>query len=93
MSSIIQPSYGAKTYNPPTKSHKAAQSGAKAGSFMDMAIQTSQNRAAAFTAGLSGNTGMSGMPSSLMADLAVRSGRQVLSGGTEAVGEIGRAHV
>ncbi|MCI9589567.1 MAG: hypothetical protein HFG42_03265 [Lachnospiraceae bacterium] len=86
MSSIIQPSYGAKTYNPPTKSHKAAQSGTKAGSFMDMAIQTSQNRAAAFTAGLSGNTGMSGMPSGLMADLAVRSGRQVLSGGTEAVG-------
>ena len=85
MSNTIQPSYGAQTYSAPTKAREARQTGTQGSSFMDMAAQASRSRADTFTTGLGGLAGMAAMPTSLMMDLAVRSGEQVQAGGTEAV--------
>ena len=85
MSNTIQPSYGAQTYSAPTKAREARQTGTQGSSFMDMAAQASRSRADTFTTGLGGLAGMAAMPTSLMMDLAVRSGGQVQAGGTEAV--------
>ena len=85
MSNTIQPSYGTQTYSTPTKSREAKQTGTQGSSFMDMAAQASRSRADTFTTGLGGLAGMAAMPTSLMMDLAVRSGGQVQAGGTEAV--------
>ena len=85
MSNTIQPSYGAQTYSTPTKAREARQTGTQGSSFMDMAAQASRSRADTFTTGLGGLAGMAAMPTSLMMDLAVRSGGQVQAGGTEAV--------
>ena len=85
MSNTIQPSYGTQTYSSPTKTREARQTGTQGSSFMDMAAQASRSRADTFTTGLGGLAGMAAMPTSLMMDLAVRSGGQVQAGGTEAV--------
>ena len=85
MSNTIQPSYGAQTYSAPTKSREAKQAGTQGSSFMDMAAQASRSRAGSFTTGLGGLAGMAAMPTSLMMDLAVRSGGQVQAAETEAV--------
>ena len=85
MSNTIQPSYGAQTYSAPTKSRETKQTGTQGSSFMDMAAQASRSRADTFTTGLGGLAGMEAMPTSLMMDLAVRSGGQVQAAGTEAV--------
>ena len=85
MSNTIQPSYGAQTYSTPTKARETKQTGTQGSSFMDMAAQASKSRADTFTTGLGGLAGMAAMPTSLMMDLAVRSGGQVQAAGTEAV--------
>ena len=85
MSNTIQPSYGAQTYSAPAKARKTKQTGTQGSSFMDMAAQASRSRADTFTTGLGGLAGMAAMPTSLMMDLAVRSGGQVQAAGTEAV--------
>ena len=85
MSNTIQPSYGTQTYSSPTKTRETKQTGTRGSSFMDMAAQASRSRADTFTTGLGGLAGMAAMPTSLMMDLAVRSGGQVQAGGTEAV--------
>ena len=85
MSNTIQPSYGTQAYSVPTKAREAKQTGTQGSSFMDMAAQASRSRADTFTTGLGGLAGMAAMPTSLMMDLAVRSGEQVQAGGTEAV--------
>ena len=85
MSNTIQPSYGAQTYSTPTKARETKQAGTQGSSFMDMAAQASRSRADTFTTGLGGLAGMAAMPTSLMMDLAVRSGGQVQAAGTEAV--------
>ena len=85
MSNTIQPSYGAQTYSAPAKTRETKQTGTQGNSFMDMAAQASRSRADTFTTGLGGLAGMAAMPTSLMMDLAVRSGGQVQAAGTEAV--------
>ena len=85
MSNTIQPSYGAQTYSAPTKARETKQTGTQGSSFMDMAAQASKSRADTFTTGLGGLAGMAAMPTSLMMDLAFRSGGQVQAAGTEAV--------
>lgn len=85
MSNTIQPSYGTQTYSAPAKTRKAKQAGTQSSRFMDMAAQASRSRADTFTTGLGGLAGMAAMPTSLMMDLAVRSGGQVQAAGTEAV--------
>ena len=85
MSNTIQPGYGTQTYSSPTKTRETKQTGTRGSSFMDMAAQASRSRADTFTTGLGGLAGMAAMPTSLMMDLAVRSGGQVQAGGTEAV--------
>jgi len=85
MSNTIQPGYGAQTYSTPTKARETKQTGTQGSSFMDMAAQASRSKADTFTTGLGGLTGMAAMPTSLMMDLAVRSGGQVQAAGTEAV--------
>ena len=85
MSNTIQPGYGTQTHSTPTKSREAKQTGTQGSSFMDMAAQASRSRADTFTTGLGGLAGMAAMPTSLMMDLAVRSGGQVQAAGTEAV--------
>ncbi len=85
MSNTIQPSYGTQTYSAPTKARETKQTGTQGSSFMDMAAQASRSRADTFTTGLGGLAGMAAMPTSLMMDLAVRSGGQVQAGGAEAV--------
>ena len=84
MSNTIQPSYGAQTYSAPTKARETKQTGTQGSSFMDMAAQASRSRADTFTTGLGGLAGMAAMPTSLMMDLAVRSGGQVQAGSVEA---------
>ena len=85
MSNTIQPSYGTQTYSSPTKARETKQTGTQGSSFMNMAAQASKSRADTFTTGLGGLAGMAAMPTSLMMDLAVRSGGQVQAAGTEAV--------
>ena len=85
MSNTIQPSYGAQTYSAPAKARETKQTGTQGSSFMDMAAQASRSRADTFTTGLGGLAGMAAMPTSLMMDLAVRSGGQMQAAGTEAV--------
>ena len=85
MSNTIQPSYGAQTYSAPAKARETKQTGTQGSSFMDMAAQASRSRADTFTTGLGGLTGMAAMPTSLMMDLAVRSGGQMQAAGTEAI--------
>jgi len=85
MSNTIQPSYGTQAYSVPTKAREAKQTGTQGSSFMDMAAQASRSRADTFTTGLGGLAGMAAMPTSLMMDLAVRSGGQVQAAETEAV--------
>ena len=85
MSNTIQPSYGAQTYSAPTKARETKQTGTQGSSFMDMAAQASKSRADTFTTGLGGLAGMAAMPTSLMMDLAVRSGGQMQAAGTEAI--------
>ena len=85
MSNTIQPSYGTQTYSSPAKARETKQTGTQGSSFMDMAAQASRSRADTFTTGLGGLASMAAMPTSLMMDLAVRSGGQVQAAGTEAV--------
>ncbi|MCI8878421.1 MAG: hypothetical protein HFF78_05565 [Oscillospiraceae bacterium] len=85
MSNTIQPSYGTQTYSSPTKARETKQTGTRGSSFMDMAAQVSRSRADTFTTGLGGLAGMAAMPTSLMMDLAVRSGGQVQAAEPEAV--------
>ena len=85
MSNTIQPGYGTQTYSTPTKSRETKQTGTQGSSFMDMAAQASKSRADTFTTGLGGLAGMAAMPTSLMMDLAVRSGGQVQAAEREAV--------
>ena len=85
MSNTIQPSYGAQTYSAPAKARETKQTGTQGSSFMDMAAQASKSRADTFTTGLGGLAGMAAMPTSLMMDLAVRSGGQMQAAGTEAI--------
>ena len=85
MSNTIQPSYGAQTYSTPTKARETKQAGTQGSSFMDMAAQASRSGADTFTTGLGGLAGMAAMPTSLMMDLAVRSGGQMQAAGTEAI--------
>ena len=85
MSNAIQANYGTTTYSAPTKARETKQTGTQGSSFMDMAAQASRSRADTFTTGLGGLAGMAAMPTSLMMDLAVRSGGQVQAAGTEAV--------
>lgn len=85
MSNTIQPGYGTQTYSTPTKSRETKQTGTRGSSFMDMAAQASRSGADTFTTGLGGLAGMAAMPTSLMMDLAVRSGGQVQAAEREAV--------
>ena len=85
MSNTIQPSYGTQTYSAPTKARETKRAGTQGSSFMDMAAQASRSRADTFTTGLGGLAGMAAMPTSLMMDLAVRSGGQVQAAEREAV--------
>ena len=85
MSNTIQPGYGMRTYSSPTKAREARQTGTQGSIFMDMAARASRSRADTFTTGLGGLAGMAAMPTSLMMDLAVRSGGQVQAAETEAV--------
>ena len=85
MSNTIQPGYGMRTYSSPTKDREARQTGTQGSIFMDMAARASRSRADTFTTGLGGLAGMAAMPTSLMMDLAVRSGGQVQAGGRSAV--------
>ena len=85
MSNTIQPSYGTQAYSVPTKAREAKQTGTQGNSFLDMAAQASRGRTDTLTTGLGGLAGMAAMPTSLMMDLAVRSGGQVQAAGTEAV--------
>ena len=85
MSNTIQPGYGTQTYSTPTKSRETKQTGTQGSSFMDMAAQASRSGADTFTTGLGGLAGMAAMPTSLMMDLAVRSGGQVQAAEREAV--------
>ena len=85
MSNTIQPSYGTQAYSTPTKARETKQTGTPGSSFMDMAAQASRSRADTFTTGLGGLAGMAAMPTSLMMDLAVRSGGQMQAAGTEAI--------
>ena len=85
MSNTIQPSYGTRTYSTPTKARETKQTATQGGSFMDMAAQASRSMADTFTTSLGGLAGMAAMPTSLMMDLAVRSGGQVQAGGAETV--------
>ncbi|MEY8575935.1 hypothetical protein AALD01_16520 [Oscillospiraceae bacterium 21-37] len=85
MNNTIQPSYGAQTYSAPAKARETKQTGTQGSSFMDMAAQASRSRADTFTTGLGGLAGMAAMPTSLMMDLAVRSGGQMQAAGTEAI--------
>ena len=85
MSNTIQPSYGTQAYSVPTKARESKQTGTQANCFLDMAAQASRSRADTFTTSLGGLPGMTAMPTSLMMDLAVRSGGQVQAAGTEAV--------
>ena len=85
MSNRIQPSYGTQTYSAPAKARETKQAGTRGSSFMDMAARASKSRAGTFAAGLGGLAGMAAMPTSLMMDLAVRSGGQVQAAGAEAV--------
>ena len=85
MNNTIQSGYGAQTYNSPAKARETKQTGTQGSSFMDMAAQASRSRAGTFTTGLGGLAGMAAMPTSLMMDLAVRSGGQVQAGGRSAV--------
>ena len=85
MGNTIQPSYRSKAYSAPTKAREAKQTGTQGSSFMDMAAQASRSRADTFTTGLGGLAGMAAMPTSLMMDLAVRSGGQGKAGGRSAV--------
>ena len=85
MSNTIQPSYGAQTYSAPAKARETKQTGTQGSSFMDMAAQASRSRADTFTTSLGGLAGMAAMPTSLMMDLAVRSGGQMQAAGTEAI--------
>ena len=85
LSNTIQPSYGTRTYSSPTKARETKQTGTQGSSFMDMAAQASRSRADTFTTGLGGLAGMAAMPTSLMMDLAVRSGGQMQAAGTEAI--------
>ena len=85
MSNTIQPGYGMRTYSSPTKDREARQTGTQGSIFMDMAARASRSRADTFTTGLGGLAGMAAMPTSLMMDLAVRSGGQVQAAETEAV--------
>jgi len=85
VSNTIQPSYGTQAYSVPTKAREAKQTGTQGSSFMDMAAQASRSRADTFTTGLGGLAGMAAMPTSLMMDLAVRSGGQMQAAGTEAI--------
>ena len=85
MSSIIKPNYGASAYRTPTKSRETKQTGRQGSSFMDMAAQASRDRAGTFTAGLYGLADMAATPTSLMMDLAVRSGGQIQARETETV--------
>ena len=74
MSNTIQPGYGMRTYSSPTKDREARHTGTQGSIFMDMAARASRSRADTFTTGLGGLAGMAAMPTSLMMDLAVRSG-------------------
>ena len=85
MNHAIQPSYGATTYSIPTKSREAKQTGTQGSSFMDMVLRNSRNGANTSAIGLGGLTGMAAVPTSLMMDLAVRSGGQVQTGGAQTV--------
>jgi len=85
VSNTIQPSYGTQAYSVPTKAREAKQTGTQGNSFLDMAAQASRGRTDTLTTGLGGLAGMAAMPTSLMMDLAVRSGGQVQAAGTEAV--------
>ena len=85
MSNTIQPSYGTQTYSIPTKSREAKQTGTQGSSFMDMVLRNSRNGANTSAIGLGGLTGMAAVPTSLMMDLAVRSGGQVQTGGAQTV--------
>ena len=85
MSNTIQPGYGMRTYSSPTKDREARQTGTQGSIFMDMAARASRSRADTFTTGLGGLAGMAAMPTSLMMDLAVRSGGQMQAAGTEAI--------
>ncbi|WP_304635104.1 hypothetical protein [uncultured Oscillibacter sp.] len=85
MNNTIQSGYGAQTYNSPAKARETKQTGTRGSSFMNMAAQASRSRAGTFTTGLGGLAGMAVMPTSLMMDLAVRSGEQVQAGGRSAV--------
>lgn len=85
MNNTIQSGYGAQTYNSPAKARETKQAGTRGSNFMDMAARASRSRAGTFATGLGGLAGMAAMPTSLMMDLAVRSGGQVQTGGAEAV--------
>ena len=85
MSNTIQSGYGAQTYNSLAKARETKRAGTRGSNFMDMAAQASGSRAGTFATGLGGLAGMAAMPTSLMMDLAVRSGGQVQAAGTEAV--------
>ena len=85
MNHAIRASYGATTYSIPTKSREAKRTGTQGSSFMDMVLRNSRNGANTSAIGLGGLTGMAAVPTSLMMDLAVRSGGQVQTGGAQTV--------
>ena len=76
MNNTIQPSCGERLYSTSTKNIRAKQAGTQSNSFLDMAAQASRSRMDTFSSGLNTIAGMTAMPTSLMMDLAVRSGGQ-----------------
>lgn len=84
MSSTIQSTYGARTYNAPSKTRGAKQAGTQTASFLGMAVQARRGSAAVWDSGISGLTGLPSLPASLMMDLSVRSAAPIQAEGTEA---------
>ncbi|MCI9511459.1 MAG: hypothetical protein HFG13_03650 [Oscillibacter sp.] len=83
MSNTIQPGFGTQTCGAPAKARETKRTGAKPGSFLDLATQAGRGRTDTFTAGPGGITGVADAPAGLMMDSAVRSGGQVRTEGVE----------
>ena len=71
MSSAIQPSYGTQAYGAPAKTREAKKTGTQDSRFLDLAARSGRGTDT-LTPGMSGLTGMAGLPAGLMMDLSAR---------------------
>ena len=77
LSNTIRTRYGTQAYSVSTKAREAKQTGTQAGSFFELAAQTSRFKTDTLTTGMSGIMGMAAPPASLMMDLSALSAGQV----------------